>query len=108
MSDKTKTPEALTSSEPQNVEDDVDLINPELFAKLANKDQTIAQEERDAIANQLVEKMFELYRARLLRMIEVRLPQELRARVEASDVLQESFIEAYQLLIRSNPDKDLW
>ncbi len=55
-------------------------------------------DKRDEIAKAIVEKMFEVHHARLLRMIEVRLQPELRARVEANDVLQEAFIEAYRQL----------
>ena len=60
--------------------------------------QNASDDKRDEIAKEIVEKMFEIHRARLLRMIEVRLQPELRARVEANDVLQEAFIEAYRQL----------
>lgn len=47
---------------------------------------------------QLISKMFEEYHDRLLRMIEVRMPTEMRSRVDSSDVLQEAFIEAFRQL----------
>ena len=46
----------------------------------------------------MVAEMFDEHRGRLLRMIEVRLQPELRARVDANDILQESFMEAYRQL----------
>ncbi len=52
----------------------------------------------DKEVQRLVSQMFEEHHDRLLRMIEVRLQPELRARVDANDVLQESFLEAYRQL----------
>ena len=57
-----------------------------------------SQAERDDEAKRLVAEMFEEHRERLLRMIEIRLQPELRRRVDANDVLQESFMEAYRQL----------
>ena len=54
--------------------------------------------ERDAEARRMIDEMFAEHRERLLRMIELRLQPELRSRVDANDVLQESFIEAYRQL----------
>ncbi|MDO5310105.1 MAG: sigma-70 family RNA polymerase sigma factor [Planctomycetia bacterium] len=85
--------EALDASTPEE-----ETIDPSLFERLADRAGSLSSEERDQLANQLIERMFELYRVRLLRMIEVRLAPELRARVEANDVLQESFVEAYRQL----------
>ena len=48
--------------------------------------------------HELLEKMFEEYRERLLRMIEVRLHPELRSQIDSSDVLQEAFLEAFRQL----------
>ena len=47
---------------------------------------------------ELITQMFNEHNDRLLRMIEIRLQPELRARVEASDVLQEAFVEAFRQL----------
>lgn len=47
---------------------------------------------------ELITQMFNEHNDRLLRMIEIRLQPELRARVEASDVLQDAFIEAFRQL----------
>ncbi|MBQ4194936.1 MAG: hypothetical protein II622_02380, partial [Thermoguttaceae bacterium] len=52
----------------------------------------------DEEAQALVSEMFNEHHDRLLRMIEIRLQPELRARVDANDVLQEAFIEAYRQL----------
>lgn len=52
----------------------------------------------DEETQQLVTQMFEQHHDRLLRMIEVRMQPELRSRVDSSDVLQESFIEALRQL----------
>ena len=59
-----------------------------------------AQEKRlsDEEANRMVAEMFEEFKDRLLRMIDVRLQPELRSRVDSNDVLQESFMEAYRQL----------
>lgn len=54
--------------------------------------------ERDAEARRLIDEMFAEHRERLLRMIELRLQPELRSRVDANDVLQEAFMEAYRQL----------
>lgn len=54
--------------------------------------------ERDAEARRMIDEMFAEHRERLLRMIELRLQPELRSRVDANDVLQEAFIEAYRQL----------
>lgn len=56
------------------------------------------EQKRDEEARQAVAKMFEEHRERLLRMIEVRLQPELRRRVDANDVLQDSFLEAFRQL----------
>ena len=45
-----------------------------------------------------LDAMFNEYRDKLLRMIEVRLHPELRCQIDAGDVLQEAFIEAYRQL----------
>lgn len=52
----------------------------------------------DEEAKRMVAEMFEEYKDKLLRMIEVRLQPELRSRVDAGDILQESFMEAYRQL----------
>ncbi len=60
---------------------------------------TVSEERlRDERAKRMVSEMFEEHKDRLLRMIEVRLQPELRSRVDANDVLQESFMEAYRQL----------
>lgn len=56
------------------------------------------ESDRDEKAKRMVSEMFGEYRNQLLRMIEVRLQPELRARVDANDILQESFMEAYRQL----------
>lgn len=48
--------------------------------------------------HEALETLFEEYRERLLRMIEVRLHPELRSQIDSSDVLQESFLEAFRQL----------
>ena len=61
-----------------------------------SSDSLAAQSDEEV--KRLVGDMFNEHRERLLRMIEVRLQPQLRARVDANDVLQESFIEAYRQL----------
>ena len=65
---------------------------------LAEKLALLSPEERDEEAKRLVSEMFQEHQSRLLRMIEVRLQPELRRRVDANDVLQETFMEAYRQL----------
>ncbi|MDO5580677.1 MAG: sigma-70 family RNA polymerase sigma factor [Planctomycetia bacterium] len=45
-----------------------------------------------------LDKMFEEYRDKLLRMIEIRLRPELRNQIDPVDILQEAFMEAYRQL----------
>ncbi len=45
---------------------------------------------------ELITRMFNEHHDRLLRMIEVRLPNELRSRIDPNDVLQDAFIEAFR------------
>ena len=52
----------------------------------------------DEDAKRMVSEMFEEYKDRLLRMIDVRLQPELKSRVDSNDILQESFMEAYRQL----------
>lgn len=47
---------------------------------------------------QAVEDLFTLHRPRLRRMVEIRIAQPLRRRLDASDVVQEAFLEAAQRL----------
>ena len=67
-------------------------------SELAENESANLAPMSDEDANRLVTEMFNEHRDRLLRMIEVRLQPELRARVQAEDVLQESFIEAHRQL----------
>lgn len=60
--------------------------------------QTPEENDGDEAVKRVVAEMFEEHQARLLRMIEIRLPQQLRARVDSNDILQESFMEAYRQL----------
>lgn len=69
----------------------VDLTTvPEVETNLA----PMSEEE----ANRAISEMTSEFSSRLLRMIEVRLQPELRARVTADDILQDSFMEAYRQL----------
>ncbi len=79
--------------QPENAEK-----NSQIDPNLAEKLEKMSAEERDAEAKRLVSEMFKEHQSRLLRMIEVRLQPELRRRVDANDVLQESFMEAYRQL----------
>jgi len=51
--------------------------------------------------------LFQRYRPRLYRMIELRLDARLRARCDASDVLQESYVELARRLPAYYPENDL-
>jgi len=51
--------------------------------------------------------LLESYRARLGRMVQVRMDQRLQGRFDASDVLQEAFVEASQRLPRYLEDEKL-
>ena len=69
------------------------------FQSIASTEpQEPEEKQRDEVARRVVSEMFDEYGSRLLRMIEVRLQPELRARVDANDILQESFMEAYRQL----------
>jgi RNA polymerase sigma-70 factor (ECF subfamily) len=52
----------------------------------------------DAGNAEAVDELFRRYRQRLHRMVQLRLSPVLRSRVDASDVIQESFIEAWRRL----------
>ncbi len=45
---------------------------------------------------QELDKMFQEYHDRLLRMIEIRLRPEIRNQIDSNDILQETFMEAYR------------
>lgn len=55
-------------------------------------------EQREEKIREELTKMFEEYQDKLLRMIDIRLRQEIRGQVEPNDILQESFIEACRQL----------
>jgi len=45
-----------------------------------------------------LDEIFRLHRARLRRMVQLRLDRKLRDRIDASDVIQETYLEAWQRL----------
>ncbi len=97
MFDENVSPNAATSdnSAPVNDSNCGEVLN----ANVQDADAPISDAPvKDAEAKRLVEEMFNEHRDRLLRMIEVRLQPELRNRVDANDVLQDSFMEAYRQL----------
>lgn len=53
-----------------------------------------------------LEELFERHRERLLRMVRLRLDHRLRGRVDASDVLQETHLEAWRRLAEYFRDKE--
>jgi RNA polymerase sigma-70 factor (ECF subfamily) len=57
--------------------------------------ELVVQAARDSTA---AGRLFELHRARLRRMIDLRLDRRLQGRLDASDVLQESFVEFVRAL----------
>jgi RNA polymerase sigma-70 factor, ECF subfamily len=68
-------------------------------------DTSLLLERVDKGDAEAVEALFSRYRFRLRRMVELRLSPVLRGRVDASDVIQESFLEAWRRLedYRKNP-----
>ncbi len=69
-------------------------------SSIPTNDQSIFAFKTPEEAQQLVSKMFEEHRERLLRMIEVRMHPDLRSVIDADDVLQESLIEALRQLTK--------
>ena len=63
-------------------------------------DSPTVERLKDALENggSALEELFEQHRQRLQRMVDMRLDRRLRGRVDASDVLQETYVEALQRL----------
>ena len=61
-------------------------------------DTTALLQKADSGDQTAVEELFSRHRARLRRMVQLRMSPILRGRVDASDVIQESFLEAWRRL----------
>src|SRR4051794_2967848 len=55
-------------------------------------------EQARAGDREALDRLFDRHRARLRRMVELRLDRRLQARVDASDVIQEAYVEAFTRL----------
>jgi len=71
----------------------------------ADDDTGLLLQRVDAGDGEAVEELFRRHRLRLRRMVQLRISPALRGRVDASDVIQESFLEAWRRLedYRKNP-----
>ena len=85
---------------PQNAAHDLSAENPIKNRRMNN--ESVTHEERLAKAidgdSESFAKMFEDYRPRLRRMVDLRMDARARARFDPSDVLQEAFVEAARAL----------
>jgi RNA polymerase sigma-70 factor (ECF subfamily) len=72
---------------------------------LEQDDTALLLEKVDAGDAEATEELFSRHRLRLRRMVQLRISPLLRGRVDASDVIQESFLEAWRRLedYRKNP-----
>src|SRR6516162_4867765 len=66
-------------------------IMPDDSAELQEQLQRLAAGDQQALA-----ELFACYRDRLRRMVQLRLDRRLQGRVDASDVLQEAYLDAAQ------------